>query len=157
ADYVRTKLADGSVRIVDQRAGSPDGTDIVSHVEFFRFAGTTYALADVVPPIARNDALVVPGSAVLNGNVFDDNGSRPDVPGIVTPLGVVAVNGAGAKVGVALALASGAKLTVNADGTYSYDPNGAFASLPAFIGSGASNTTAPDSFTYTLAGGGIAT
>ena len=39
---------------------------------------------------------------------------------------------------------SGALLTVNADGTFTYDPNGAFNSLPA-------GQTATDSFTYTVA------
>ncbi|MEI9888379.1 MAG: VCBS domain-containing protein [Rhizomicrobium sp.] len=53
-------------------------------------------------------------------------------------------------------LASGALLTVNADGTFDYDPNHAFDALPA-AGSGASNTVGHDSFTYTLAGGSTAT
>ena len=44
-------------------------------------------------------------------------------------------------------------LTVNANGTFSYNPNGAFNTLPDFVTSGASNTTAPDSFKYTLVNG----
>jgi Ca2+-binding RTX toxin-like protein len=52
-------------------------------------------------------------------------------------------------------LASGALLTLNADGTFSYDPNGKFDDLPA-VGSGATNLTAQDSFAYTLDGGGTA-
>ena len=46
-------------------------------------------------------------------------------------------------------LASGALLTVNANGNLTYDPNGAFDHLPA-PGSGASNTSAVDTFTYTV-------
>jgi VCBS repeat-containing protein len=53
-------------------------------------------------------------------------------------------------------LASGAHLTLNSDGTFVYDPFGAFDYLPA-AGSGASNLTATDSFTYKLTGGGTAT
>ena len=52
--------------------------------------------------------------------------------------------------------ASGALLTVNSNGTFNYDPNGAFLPTPT-AGSGASNTPAPDSFTYTLAGGNTVT
>ena len=57
---------------------------------------------------------------------------------------------------VEIELDSGALLTVNADGSYSYDPNGAFDATPA-AGSGAGNTPDRDSFTYTLADGGTAT
>ena len=57
-------------------------------------------------------------------------------------LTVSAVNGT-AVVGQAITLPSGARLTVNADGSYSYDANGAFASLAA----GANGS---DSFTYTV-------
>ena len=42
-------------------------------------------------------------------------------------------------------------LTVNSDGTFTYNPNGAFEYLPA-AGSGASNLTATDTFTYELTG-----
>ena len=69
---------------------------------------------------------------------------------------MAAVNGSPASVGVMITLASGAHLTLNADGTFVYDPNHAFDALPA-AGSGAANISATDSFTYTLAGGGTAT
>jgi len=45
--------------------------------------------------------------------------------------------------GTATLLPSGALLTVNADGTFRYDPNGAFQSL-------FSGETATDTFTYTV-------
>ena len=50
----------------------------------------------------------------------------------------------------------GARVIRNADGTLTYDTNGAFGGTPA-PGSGAANSPATDSFTYTLAGGGTAT
>jgi len=53
-------------------------------------------------------------------------------------LAISKVQGLAANVGDQIALASGALLTVNADGTYIYDPNGAFA------------TTNTDSFTYEI-------
>src|SRR5262249_10746222 len=53
-------------------------------------------------------------------------------------------------------LPSGALLTVNADGTFSYDPNHVFDYLPD-AGSGASNLTYVDRFSYTITGGDTAT
>jgi VCBS repeat-containing protein len=53
-------------------------------------------------------------------------------------------------------LASGALLTLNANGTFDYDPNGAFEDLPDSA-SGAINLLRDDSFTYTLADGDTAT
>ncbi|WP_457150155.1 SdrD B-like domain-containing protein [Mesorhizobium sp. P5_C1] len=88
-------------------------------------------------------------------NVFADNGDGIDVD-IDNPLSVAAVNGVAGNVGTEITLASGALLTLNADGTFDYDPNGVFNDLPG-PSSGASNTTATDSFTYTLAGGSIGT
>ncbi|MDH5470240.1 MAG: Ig-like domain-containing protein, partial [Gammaproteobacteria bacterium] len=59
-------------------------------------------------------------------------------------LTVTEVEGNTANVGNQITLASGALLTVNADGSYSYDPNGQF----DYLGAGDSTT---DSFTYTVA------
>src|SRR5439155_3015123 len=56
----------------------------------------------------------------------------------------VAVNAQSAAVGTQIALLSGALLTVQADGSYRYDPNGKFEALRL-------GQTATDSFTYTLA------
>ena len=66
------------------------------------------------------------------------------------------MNGSGANVGVQISLSSGALLTLNADGTFTYDPNHAFDTTPT-PGSGASNTPGHDVFTYTLSGGATAT
>jgi len=56
---------------------------------------------------------------------------------------VSAVNGVGANVGVQIALPSSVLLQLNDDGSYSYDPNGAF----DYLAQGAQTT---DSFTYTM-------
>jgi ELWxxDGT repeat protein/VCBS repeat-containing protein len=104
---------------------------------------------------ANNDAFTTDeATAIGTGlNVFNDNGSGADTG---ASLAVTAVNGVGASVGSPITLASGALLTLNADGTFSYNPNHAFDATPA-AGSGASNTQAHDSFTYTLTGGSTAT
>lgn len=79
------------------------------------------------------------------------NDSDPD-----TVLAITKINGTSFTVGVPFALPSGALLTVNADGTLTYNPNGKYNSLGA-AGSGATNTSATETFTYTLAGGEVAT
>jgi VCBS repeat-containing protein len=57
---------------------------------------------------------------------------------------IVGVNGLGANVGVQIVLTSGALLTVNSDGSYRYDPNGAFESLQV-------GESQNDYFSYTMA------
>ena len=58
-------------------------------------------------------------------------------------LTVTQVNGSGANVGSTFTLASGANLTVNAAGDFTYDPNGAFEYLD-------SGQRATDTFTYQI-------
>jgi Ca2+-binding RTX toxin-like protein len=104
------------------------------------------------PGIARDDAFATAEDAAVTGhNVFADNGSGADSDPD-SPLMVVSVNGDAAAVGQTIVLASGAHLTLNADGTFVYDPHGVFDALPA-AGSGASNLTGTDSFNYQIAGG----
>ncbi len=91
--------------------------------------------------IANADSATVGASAVLSGSSMLANDTDPD-----STLAIAMINGAAASFGSTITLASGAKIIVNADGTYSYDPNHVFDSL-------ASGATATDSFTYTLAGG----
>jgi VCBS repeat-containing protein len=106
-------------------------------------------------PVAKDDAFRTDESTAISGNLSFDNGrglDDPDSPSV----SVAAVNGSAAKVGTQFILASGALLTIEADGAFIYDPNDAFDSLPA-SGSGATNLIRTDRFTYTLAGGTSAT
>jgi len=106
------------------------------------------------PAVARDDAFTTnEATPITTGNLFADNRSGPDSD-LDDLLTVAAV--AGGTVGSQFALASGALLTVNADGTFAYDPNGVFDTAPT-PGSGASNQPLPDSFTYTLVGGNSGT
>ena len=107
-------------------------------------------------PVAIDDAITVAEDQVATGSLFADNGSGADSDLDGPALQVAAVNGVGADVGAAIALASGALLTVNANGSYSYDPNGMFDYLAA-PGSGADNSPATETFTYTLVNGNTAT
>ncbi|MEA3002626.1 MAG: hypothetical protein QOH81_1414, partial [Sphingomonadales bacterium] len=103
-------------------------------------------------PVAHNDAFTTDEAHAVSGSLFADNGLGVDVGASH----VLSVNGSATAVGQQIVLASGALLTVNADGTFSYDPNGAFNYLVP-PGGGASDVTASDSFTYTIDGGATAT
>ncbi len=108
-------------------------------------------------PVAQADAFTITESGtIVAGNLFADNGAGADSDPDGPPLAISAVNGSGGNVGMQIVLASGALLTVNANGTFDYNPDGAFLPTPT-AGSGASNTPASDSFTYTLAGGNTVT
>ena len=48
SEYQVIRMSDGSIRVADHRAGTPDGTDLVSGVELFQFADYTYTAAGVV-------------------------------------------------------------------------------------------------------------
>ena len=88
------------------------------------------------------------------GNLFNNNGFGPDSDPDGGAFAVTAVS-AGA-VGTPITLPSGALLTVNADGTFNYNPNHLFDYLPT-PGSGASNLTINDTFAYAITGGDTAT
>ena len=45
-----TQNADGSWKVVDLRAGSPDGTDTLKNIDFLQFTDTTVAIGSVPPP-----------------------------------------------------------------------------------------------------------
>jgi VCBS repeat-containing protein len=98
-------------------------------------------------PDAIND-----GTSGLETQTFNGNVLTNDLNGANT---VTAVNGQAINVGQQITLASGALLTLNANGTYAYDPNGAFLLVGA--ASGAANTQTTDSFTYRVNGGDTAT
>jgi hypothetical protein len=107
-------------------------------------------------PVAVDDVDTADENTIATGNVFDDNGSGPDSDVDGPALSVAEVNGQAADVGQTITLGSGAKLTLNSDGSYSYDPNGKYVTLTD-NSSGAVNTADEDSFNYTLTNGNTAT
>ncbi|WP_198000024.1 beta strand repeat-containing protein [Gimesia alba] len=96
------------------------------------------------PPVAQPDAIDVNKEQTINGNVFADNGSGvdSDVDASDT-FNVTDVNGQSGDVGMQITLGSNALLTLNADGTFTYDPNGQFNHLTGL-------DTATDTFTYKI-------
>lgn len=128
----------------DRRNGSTVATD-----------DETILVSDLPAPVARDDAFDVSESDTdLTGNLFDANGAG-GVADAAAGRSITAVGGG--TVGTEFALPSGAMLTVNEDGTFTYNQSAAFASLPA-PGSGSSGpTSGTETFTYTLNGTGTAT
>ena len=91
-------------------------------------------------PVAAADSKTADEDNAVSGNVLAND---TDVD-IGDTLHVGMVNGSAANVGNAITLASGALLTVNADGSYIYDPNDQFEFL-------AVDESLTDSFTYNAA------
>lgn len=98
-----------------------------------------------LPPDARDDAFSTPVESLLTGNLFDDNGMGIDSDPDGDPTTVIAVDGSAANLGTAYMLASGAILTVMADGSFTYDTAVPliFGKVPSF----------EDTFTYTISDG----
>lgn len=96
---------------------------------------------DAINLQARDDAVNAYENAALNGDLLADNGSGADSVNAIGDLEIASVNGTFSDVGRTLTLDSGALLTVNADGTFDYDPNGAFNDL-------LEGETATETFTY---------
>ncbi|MBD2679738.1 MULTISPECIES: S-layer family protein [Nostoc] len=99
------------------------------------------------PPTANNDAPSTNENTVFNGNVLS-NDSDPDG----NPLTVTAVNGSAANVGTQINLGNG-KLTVNANGTFTFDPTNGTAALTYGYDYLPQGTNATTSFGYTISDG----
>ncbi|TIL46844.1 Ig-like domain-containing protein, partial [Mesorhizobium sp.] len=147
-DYEIKTLATGGFSIRDlETTDGDDGTDKVIAVKFAIFAGDDKVIETVAGgstnqlPVAVDDPIVTDEDTATTASLLT-NDSDPDGD----PLTVSAVNGSAANVGTQITLASGALLTVGADGALGYDPNGAFAALNT-------GETATDSFAYTISDG----
>ena len=97
-------------------------------------------------PVAADDMFSTDEATIVNGDLTADNGNGADDDPDPDALSVTMINGAAFIPGVASALTSGALLTVNADGTFTYDPNDVFDFLPV-------GDIDQDSFTYTVEDG----
>ena len=126
-----------------------NGADSFSYTVSDGHGGTDTATVNLTitgvndAPVAVNDTGTTGENTTLTVNAA--NGvlkNDTDIDGdTLTVSGVT-----GGTVGVQFALASGALLTLNADGSYVYNPNGKFESLSAGV-------NGADSFTYTISDG----
>ena len=98
------------------------------------------------PPVAQNDGVSTDENTPVTINVIADNGNGVDSDPDGQTLTVTQVNGNAVTVVNPITLASGALLTLNSDGTFSYNPNSQFDSL-------APGDTGTDSFNYTISDG----
>ncbi len=129
-DRFRVTFDNGSTLTYDGNAGFAENT------------GTDDETLVTIAPTAQDDtaatdedtAIQVTAGLGLLANDSDFDGGT---------LSIVAVNGNAFVFGTPITLASGARVTVNADGSYAYDPNSAFEAL----NEGQADT---DSFTYTI-------
>ncbi|MCB1954378.1 MAG: FG-GAP repeat protein [Rhodocyclaceae bacterium] len=107
--------------------------------------GDVFLTADAVirnddfAPVAVDDAFVASANAGVSGNLLANDSDDG-------PIRLSEVEGNVASVGTQVALPSGALLRVDADGSFDYDPNGAFVAL-------AGGATQVDRFSYTLTDG----
>ncbi|HEY0414266.1 MAG TPA: Ig-like domain-containing protein [Allosphingosinicella sp.] len=126
---------------------------------------TIHVAATDDPGVANDDSASTNENSTVFIPILTNDGNDPDgpfQPGQAPKPLVTEVDGQAIAVGGTVTLTgSGAKVTLNADGTLTYDPNHKFDTL-THTGNpgeetGAVNTSAPDSFSYTVAGGDTAT
>ena len=128
---VATNLASGSV-------------DVLASIENLTFDNANFHVGQDNAPIADDvgisvseDGPAATGDLLTASHAFDFEGDG---------LSIVSVGGNSAAVGNQVTLASGALVTIDADGTYSYDPNGQFEALNT-------GETATDTVTFDLSDG----
>lgn len=137
---------DGSDIVIMDTVEDRDGTDRIVDapveaviIEFGEGTFRPAAELIITPIVAAADAFSVREDARLTGDLFADNGSGADEGEGLAVTGL----GGGGSVGTSVELASGASVTVEAEGTFSYAQNGVYDDL-------AEGNTAIDSFTYAL-------
>ncbi|MBD2415418.1 hypothetical protein FACHB389_18780 [Nostoc calcicola FACHB-389] len=123
--------------IIGARGADPNGQ---------RSAGSSYVVFGFAsgtptnqPPVAVNDTATTDADTAVNIEVLANDSNS---------LTVTAINGTTIVVGSAITLSSGALVTVNADGSLTYDPNALFDAL-------AVDESSTDSFTYTTNNGSL--
>jgi len=106
-------------------------------------AGTVTISITPTRPVANDDAFSTTANHDLTvGNVLSND--RDATPGATLAVASAKdANGNNIPLGTATQLPSGAMLTINADGSFDYNPNGAFNSLTL-------GQTATDTFTYVV-------
>ncbi len=129
--------ADGTVVAIGAIGNDGNGDDS-GHVRVFN----TDVVANTAP-VAVDDSFNTDEDTSFSENVLNANPTTADSDPDGDSLTVTEVNDNAASVGTQITLGSGALLTLNSDGTFDYDPNGAFDNLN-------NGDTATDSFTYTI-------
>ncbi|MGI9475630.1 MAG: choice-of-anchor C family protein [Hyphomicrobiaceae bacterium] len=112
--YIPTPDNDGDGGITIQ---IDNGTDVVSETLDVTIAPQPDA------PVAVDDSFAATEGELLAGDLTSDNGAGPDSdPDTGDSIQVVAINGTAVAVGVPVTIDSGAVVTLQADGTFTYVP-----------------------------------
>ncbi len=79
SQYQITRLTGGAIQVVDQRSGSPDGTDLLTNVEFFQFADVLYSTTNQSPVVtASNQTLASGVTSVAVSSLFTVSDAEND-------------------------------------------------------------------------------
>jgi large repetitive protein len=106
----------------------------------------TFNVGNVIPVAIADGRTTNENVFSITGNVLtNDHDGGGDADALLVASAVNSANGA-INIGTEITLPSGAKLTLNGDGTYTYKPNNAFNYL-------ALDESATDTFTYTISDG----
>ncbi|MEP2642266.1 M10 family metallopeptidase C-terminal domain-containing protein [Roseobacter sp.] len=125
-----------------------EGIDVVfDTIESFQFSDVAYSFSYIsdlfgnAAPVANDDIAVVEEAAALDLDVLSN-----DTDGDADSLDITAINDETIAVNGSVSLASGAQVTLKADGMLAYIQNGAFEALAA-------GETAVETFQYTVSDG----
>ncbi|MEM7543351.1 MAG: Ig-like domain-containing protein, partial [Pseudomonadota bacterium] len=131
-----------AVRITYSQGSSAPATGGVQAVGLHDITWNRDVTATDDTPAAIDD------NSTAAGNVLTNDVDPDETPGLM----VTELNGSGAAVGTPTVLASGATLTLNANGTYNYDP-----STSATLNGMSAGQSMTDTFTYQVTDAGGAT
>ena len=157
--YQVTQNTDGSWKVVDQRVGSPDGTDTLKNIEYLQFSDTTVAIGTVQPPPPVVSVPVISSFTPDTANPTDGITSAKvlTLTGTAQASATVKVYDGATLLGSTVATAAGSWSFVTAtlnDGTHSFTATATDASGNTSLASGATNvivdTAAPVSPTVAV-------
>lgn len=150
AVFVSTPAGQTAAQAAAYFAALPSGTALTANYTDPNDSTDSSSDAIVVntPPTARANSQFIGMDKQATGNIITDNdGAGVDYdPNTSQTLTVTAVNGASVNVGDTITLPSRARLLVNSDGSYLYDPS-SLTSPPTF------GYPVTDTFTYTISDG----
>ena len=138
-----------TVLVYDRALSDAERQEVESYLQNkYGLTGTVSNTA----PVAVDDAITTDKSTAVTLDALADNGNGADSDADGDTLSITEVDSAAVTVDTPVTLTSGALVTLNTDGSFSYDPNGQFDAL-------GETETGTDSFTYTIddGNGGTAT
>jgi Ca2+-binding RTX toxin-like protein len=122
-DYAIVSLGAGSLRVADNRSGSPDGTDLVTGVEQFEFSDQTIFVS-AAPPVANTDIYRIGEDTTLTttaatGLLANDTDADTPHENLIVSFASVP--------------AHASSFAFNPDGSFSYTPEADFIGQDLFV------------------------